>query len=58
MARDKRELDRQRKLLEGAKARQAVRYKEMTNKYMEVNQIKEEKALLLNHIDADLRKNL
>ena len=58
MARDKRELDRQRKLLEGAKARQAVRYKEMTNKFMEVNQIKEEKALLLNHIDADLRKNL
>ena len=58
MARDKRELDRQRKLLEGAKARQAVRYKEMTNKYMEVNQIKEEKALLLNHIDADLKKNL
>ena len=58
MARDKRELDRQRKLLEGAKARQAVRYKEMTNKFMEVNQIKEEKALLLNHIDADLKKNL
>ena len=58
MARDKRELDRQRKLLEGAKARQAVRYKEMTNKFMEVNRIKEEKALLLNHIDADLKKNL
>lgn len=39
------------------KEKATVSYKSMTNEYMKMNQLKEEKALLLNHIDIDFKNS-
>lgn len=39
------------------KGRQSIAYKGMISDYAMLNQLKEEKALLLNHIDQDIHKN-
>ena len=39
------------------KGKQTIAYRGMISDYAMLNQLKEEKALLLNHIDQDIHKN-
>lgn len=39
------------------KGKQSIAYRGMISDYTMLNQLKEEKALLLNHIDQDIHKN-
>jgi hypothetical protein len=53
----RKELERERKLLEMWKEKQTVAYRQMGNHYAAVNILKEEKALLLNSVDLDFKKH-
>jgi hypothetical protein len=53
----KRHLATETTALNELKSKQAIAYKGMMNDYMVINQLKEEKALMLNHVDQNIRKN-